>query len=125
VLGTTRTVYEWCGAPPYDVNQQGGLTLNTTGLLEPDNYTIELLFQYFSNTGWRKITDHRNRTADGGFYISPEHRLDVYPITRTLVTTALYPSNWYRVVLSCFVNYRTTKDRSASEHKCSFFLDTS
>jgi hypothetical protein len=124
VLGTTRTVYEWCGTPPYDVNQQGGLTLNTTSLIEPDNYTVELLFRYTGNSGWRKITDHKNRTTDSGFYISPDHKIDVYPITRDFNRTTTLPNIWYRVVLSCFVKNGKKMVRGYLNSKLEFESET-
>jgi hypothetical protein len=43
VFGSTRTVYHFDGAtPPAD---QGGLSLNTTGLVANNSYSVEMLFE--------------------------------------------------------------------------------
>src|SRR4051812_17915802 len=44
VFGQQRPVFKWDGnASP--VNEQAGLTLNTSGLVAPTSYTLELVFE--------------------------------------------------------------------------------
>jgi len=81
VFGETRTVYAFNGhASP--VNEQAGLTLNTTGLIAPDNYSIEMVSSFSDRNGaWRRLIDVQNRQSDEGFYVDPSNTLDVYPVS--------------------------------------------
>jgi hypothetical protein len=99
VLGVSRSVYEWSGTEPFDSNLQGGLTLNTTGLIEYDNYSVEILFRFFRDSSrYRKITDHQNRLSDEGLYVSASGLFNVYPATTGNIIYT--PNQWYRVVLT-------------------------
>src|SRR5262249_55474519 len=79
VYGQMRTVYRWDGnALPF--TQQAGLSLPTAGLISANNYSIEMVFQFFDRPdAWRRILDPFNRTSDYGFYVNPDNRLYVYP----------------------------------------------
>ena len=80
VYGQQRPVYRWDGnALPF--TQQAGLTLPTAGLFPANNYSVELVFQFFEQPdSWRRILDGRNRTDDAGFYVDSDNRLAVYPV---------------------------------------------
>lgn len=60
---------------------QGGLTLNTTGLLSSNSvYSLEMVFKFTQrDSAWRRIVDTDSRTLDAGFYVDPSNNLDVYP----------------------------------------------
>ncbi len=80
VYGQPRTVYAFTGDnAPAD---QAGLSLDTTGLLPPSNYSAELVFEFFDRTSeWRRIIDVEGRTSDDGFYVDPSNALDIFPVT--------------------------------------------
>jgi hypothetical protein len=78
LYGHTRQVYHFDGnTTPSD---QGGLSLNTTGLVPTDNYSVEMVFSFSSSSGWRRILDVQNRQSDNGFYVDPNSQLDVFPV---------------------------------------------
>jgi hypothetical protein len=95
VFGSPRTVFQWTGnATP--INQQAGLTLNTTGLLTPTSYTMELVFEFTQDTGtWRRIFDTTGRMADTGFYVEPGDRLQVY---NDVTGTTLFTTNVFHYI---------------------------
>lgn len=81
VFGNSRTVYNYTGnASP--VLQQGGLTLDTTGLLDSNSaWSAEIDFKFNEkNEAWRRIIDVQDRTSDNGFYVDPNNHLQVYPV---------------------------------------------
>jgi hypothetical protein len=81
VFGATQQVWNFGGAnsPPAD---QGGLTLDTTGLLTSNNvYSLEIVFKFNDrDNAWRRIVDVSSRQSDNGFYVDPNNNLDVYPV---------------------------------------------
>ena len=84
VFGHSRTVYNYTGnaSPP---NQQGGLTLDTTGLLTSNSaWSSELDFKFNErDNNWRRIIDVQDRTTDNGFYVDPSNHLNVFPVAGT------------------------------------------
>ncbi len=104
VNGSSQRVYTWggVGASP---DTQGGFSLDTTGLLSYDNYSVEMVFRFNElaqfGGGWRRIIDTQNRQSDNGFYVAPELVLEVYPVVdgHTLFTTG----DFHNVVLTNFV----------------------
>ena len=105
VNGSMQPVFHWQGnAVP--ATEQAGLTLNTTGLVQYENYSVELTFEFLqpaqAGGGWRRIIDTQNRQSDNGFYVDPGNHLQVYPVVTgsTLFTTP----GFHDVVLSNFVN---------------------
>ena len=80
-LGTssfTGGVYNWTGASEPTADQ-GGLTFDSTGLLNPTSYTVALNFKFNEgNNAWRRIVDVQNRQSDNGFYVDPNNNLDVF-----------------------------------------------
>jgi hypothetical protein len=104
VNGNVQPVFHWQGnaAPP---TQQAGLTLDTTGLVQYENYSLELVFEFLqpaqAGGGWRRIVDTQNRQSDNGFYVDPGNHLQVYPVITgsTLFTTP----GFHDVVLTNFV----------------------
>ena len=81
VFGATQQVWNFGGANSPDTSQ-GGLTLDTTGLLTSNSvYSLELVFKFNDrDNAWRRIVDVSSRTTDAGFYVDPSNNLDVYPI---------------------------------------------
>jgi hypothetical protein len=81
VFGSPRTVWAFNGAAS-PVTSQAGVTLNTTGLLTPDSYSVDMVFEFFDGAGaWRRIIDVQNRQSDSGFYVNPSNDLAVYPVS--------------------------------------------
>jgi hypothetical protein len=80
VFGHTQIVYRFSGNadPP---NQQAGLSFdNRRGLLNKDNYTIEIVFVFDQHDNqWRRIVDVEDRQSDNGFYADPSNHLQIYP----------------------------------------------
>jgi hypothetical protein len=98
VFGNTRTVYHFTGSTT--PSQQGGLTLNTTGLLSSDSsWSAEIDFEFFDRTNaWRRILDVQNRASDNGFYVDPGNHLDIYPVAGTADT--FNTDTYYKVFIS-------------------------
>lgn len=104
VNGNSQRVYTWGGVGSSPTTQ-GGFSLDTTGLLSYDNYSVELVFRFNERAqfggGWRRILDTQNRQSDNGFYVAPENVLEVYPVVdgQTVFTTG----DFHSVVLTNFV----------------------
>jgi hypothetical protein len=104
VNGSSQRVYTWAGngASP---TTQGGFSLDTTGLVSYDNYSVELVFRFSElaqfGGGWRRILDTQNRVSDNGFYVAPNNFLQVFPVVdgHTTFTTG----DFHSVVLTNFV----------------------
>lgn len=81
VLGVNQYVWSF-DENDNPTNQQAGLTLNTTGLVAPTNYSVDLVFLFTQRDGgWRRIIDVEHRQSDNGFYVNPQNNLHVYPIS--------------------------------------------
>jgi len=104
VNGSSQRVYTWGGVGS-SPSTQGGLSLDTTGLLSYDNYSLEMVFRFNElaqfGGGWRRIVDTQNRQSDNGFYVAPDNVLEVYPVVdgHTVFTTG----DFHNVVLTNFV----------------------
>lgn len=78
VFGQQDTVYRFDGnASP--ATEQAGFSLNTTGLLTPNNYSVEMVFSFDGTTGYRRVIDVQDRQSDNGFYVDPSSHLNVFP----------------------------------------------
>jgi hypothetical protein len=99
VYGQSRTVFDYQGnADP--ASQQAGLSLNTTGLIPANNYSVEMVFQFRENpNAWRRILDVQGRTSDNGFYVDPGNNLNVYP-TSGVGSTTFTNNQFHHVVLT-------------------------
>ena len=79
VFGNSVRVFNFVGTQANE--QQAGLTLNTSGLLPSDFYSVEIVFKFTErDNAWRRIVDVQNRQSDNGFYVDPANRLDIYPV---------------------------------------------
>ena len=97
LYGQTRQVYQFSGnASP--ASDQGGLTLGTSGLVASNQYSVEMVFQFVDNSGWRRILDVQNRQSDNGFYVDPSSHLDVFPVVGG--TTNFTANAFHDVVLT-------------------------
>lgn len=105
VNGSSQQVFHWRGHGD-DPTMQAGLTLDATGLVSYDNYSISMTFEFLTASefggGWRRIVDTQNRQSDNGFYVDPNNFLQVYPVV-TGSTTFTTPG-FHEVVLSNLVN---------------------
>ena len=82
VLGQTRTVY-----------QLAGLHLRPGALLNPNSYSIEILFAFTEGpNARRRILDVAERTSDGGLSLNPNKRLE---LSRLRTGAYAYPSGQY------------------------------
>lgn len=80
VLGTTKTVYRFDGNKG-PVNEQAGLSMNTTGLIAGNAYSVDIVFSFDANDAtWERILDASNRSSDNGFYVEPGNKLQIYPV---------------------------------------------
>jgi hypothetical protein len=98
ISGQNRRVYHWDGnaSPP---NQQAGLSLDTTGVIPTNDYSVELVFEFLEgNNAWRRIVDVQDRTSDNGFYVDPSNHLNVFPVGDG--TTAWTNNAFHHVVLT-------------------------
>ncbi len=98
VFGQNRRVYRWDGnrSPP---NQQAGLSLDTTGVIPTNDYSVELVFEFLEgNNAWRRIVDVQARTSDHGFYVDPSNHLNVFPVGGD--TTAWTNNVFHHIVLT-------------------------
>lgn len=134
VFGTSRTVYQFNGvnSPPED---QGGLQLDTTGLISSNTYSVEIVFELDQrNDAWRRILDSLDRQSDSGFYVDPSNNLDVYPVGGT--SSAFVTGQFFDVFLTVdssntVTGYisgaqqftETTAVMDLSTHYLNFFLD--
>jgi hypothetical protein len=73
-------VYNWTGTK-FPTTDRGGLTFDSTGLLNPTSYTVDLRFKFNEGANaWRRIVDVQNRQSDNGFYVNPSNNLDIFPV---------------------------------------------
>ncbi len=78
VFGQGRTVYHFNGSTV--PANQAGLTLNTTGLLTPNNYSAEIVVELLDRpNSYRRLLDVQNRQSDAGFYVNPGNNLELFP----------------------------------------------
>ena len=96
VNGSSQRVFHWHG-DGMDPANNAGLTLDATGLVAYDNYSLELTFEFLEAAQF----DTQSRQSDNGFYVEPGNALQVYPVVTgsTIFTT----SGFHSVVLSNFV----------------------
>jgi Concanavalin A-like lectin/glucanases superfamily len=81
VLGSNRTVWAFDGTdfPP---NLQAGLTIDTTGLVSPISYSVDMVFLFTEHqNNWRRIINANNRQTDSGFYVNDTNSLQFYPVS--------------------------------------------
>jgi hypothetical protein len=81
VNGNSQQVWNFVGVG-LPVTGQGGLTLDTTGLLTSNStYSLEMVFKFTQGVNtWRRIVDVSSRGTDNGFYVDPSNNLDIYPV---------------------------------------------
>jgi hypothetical protein len=95
VFGNPRTVWDFDGtnAPS---TLDAGLTVDTTGLVAPQSYSVDMVFLFKERDGqWRRIIDVQNRQSDTGFYVDPSDNLDIFPVSGS---TADWTNNVYHHV---------------------------
>ncbi len=78
VFGNDQTTYHFDGAAT-PVDDQGGLQFDTTGLISPNEYSVEMVVELTGSTGWRRLLDSLDRQSDDGLYIDPSNNLDSFP----------------------------------------------
>jgi hypothetical protein len=101
VFGQERRVFRWDGNS-YPPEEQAGLTLAAAGLVFPNTYSVEMLFEFTEDVGgWRRILDVQDRVSDNGGYVSPASHLQIYENGELAEgTTPFVPHVFYHVVLT-------------------------
>jgi hypothetical protein len=92
VLGNSRTVWRFNGSatPPAS---QAGLMVNTTGLITPESYSIDMVLEFFDRQSqYRRLIDVQNRQSDNGAYVDPSNNLDIFPVSGS---SAAWTNNIY------------------------------
>ena len=80
VFGQNRTVFRTDGNSANA--EQAGLTLDTTGLVPSDSYSVEMVFEFLDgNDEWRRIIDVEDRQSDSGFYVNPDNNIEIFPVS--------------------------------------------
>ena len=98
VFGSAHSVFKWNGTN-LPTSDQAGLSLDTTGLLPVNNYSVEMVFEFTQrDNAWRRIIDVQNRQSDAGFYVDPSNNLDVYPVAGS--SSAFTNNVFHHVVLT-------------------------
>lgn len=98
VFGNSRTVYNYTGSNS-PATQQGGLTLDTTGLLGSNAaWSAEVDFKFNAASGWRRIIDVQDRSSDNGFYVDPSSHLDIFPVAGP--TDPFNANTYYKVFVA-------------------------
>lgn len=91
VLGQPRTVYQLASRNP---TANAGFSFNSTNLLNPTTYSVELLFTFTEGQGTRRrLIDVLDRTTDRGIYANPNNQIEFAALnarTTTTLTTGTY-----------------------------------
>lgn len=75
VMGQSHSVYVTSG----NSSQQGGLTLDTTGLVSANNYSVEMVLAVTGgNSSWKRL--FQSGINDNGLYLNVNNRLDTYAL---------------------------------------------
>lgn len=100
VFGVNRRVYEF-GGNAFPASEQGGLSLDTTGLVAGNDYSVELVFKFFDgDSQYRRILDVEDRQADNGFYVAPSNNLSIYENADFTGTHSYVNDAYHHVVLT-------------------------
>ena len=97
VFGQPDTVYRFQGDASPATNQ-GGLLLNTAGMIPVNDYSIEMVISMDQTSSWRRILGVSDRTVDTGFYVYNGH-LQVYPDTG-VGPNPFNAGTWHHIILS-------------------------
>ena len=96
-LGAGHYVYRFSGNRS-PVTDQAGLSLNTTGLVPTNSYSVEVAVNFDSHGGaWDRLIDVSDRQTDNGLYVDPSNHLQVYPI---IAGTDPYTDGYRDVILT-------------------------
>jgi hypothetical protein len=135
VFGQSRNVYRFDGNA--NATQNAGLTLDTTGLVSPTNYSVEFVFQFTQTPFWRKVLDFNDRSGEPGLYIDPNSKVTLLGagtgsasfLTNTyyhLLLTNASGTNQAKAYLNGVLQFTTisnTADISNSGDLLHFFVD--
>lgn len=100
-FGVSRPVYRFAGDLAGGASSaalEGGLQLNTTGLIPSNSYSVEMVFSLDQVNGYRRITETQNRTSDNGFYVISS-ALQEFP-QATSALNGFAANTYYDVVLT-------------------------
>src|SRR5262245_10539325 len=82
VFGNSRNTYHFDGGT--SPSDQGGLQLDTNGLIGTNDYSVEMVFKLDDRNGaFRRVLDSQDRGSDNGLYIDPSNHIAVYPAAGT------------------------------------------
>lgn len=83
VKGQSQRVFRWSG-DGLRSQDNAGLKLDTTGLVNYSSYSVALTFEFASQAvhggGWRRVIDTQNRQSDNGFYVNPNNLLELVQV---------------------------------------------
>ncbi|MFO1325751.1 MAG: hypothetical protein U1F56_00210 [Rubrivivax sp.] len=86
VHGQSQTVYRFSGVGDPS-SSQAGLSLSTTGLVDPSRYVLSMTFEIFEPAafggGWIRLVDTEARQSDNGLYLSPTPQTVVTTVQNT------------------------------------------
>lgn len=97
VFGQMDSVYRFLGNST-PTSQQAGFTLNVSGLITPNSYSVELVFSFDGLGGYRRILDTFDRQSDSGFYVDPGSHLNVFPNSGSGPNT--FTAGYHHVILT-------------------------
>lgn len=137
-FGVARTVYRFAGDQANSASSaglEGGLQLNTTGLISSNSYSVEMVVSLDRVDGYRRLVETQNRASDNGFYVH-DGGLHEFPQTPS-VLTGFAANTYYDVVLtvnsntvSAYLNATpyftvTSSDSNIATNFMNLFLDNS
>ncbi|MCE9545921.1 MAG: LamG domain-containing protein [Planctomycetia bacterium] len=105
VFGQSRRVYHSDGNAVDGLggaSEQAGLSLDTTGGIPTNSYSIEMVFSISNASGFRRILSVDNRSTDSGFYVNPFDQLDVFELGVGAITgdSGFTANEYHHVVLT-------------------------
>jgi hypothetical protein len=138
VFGGSHSVYNYVGNTT--PASQAGLSLNTTGLVAANDYSVQMVMSVNNingdGSGWVRLLDVQNRTSDNGLYYDPSHQVDIYPVTAggAVVTDNTFedvvltvaPDNTVKAYLNHVLAFTTTTgvmEINNPDNIMNFFLD--
>jgi hypothetical protein len=84
--------------PVLSFPKDNGLQLKPSRGVVGTSYTIVVLFEFASDTLWRRIIDFSNSATDTGLYVDPSGDLSFYPYATG--TDPIAAGTWVQVVLT-------------------------
>ncbi len=100
LYGANRTTYNTLGSA--GAGNNAGLSLDASTLVPANSYSLEMVVSFSNSGGWRKLADVSGRASDGGYYIDPASKLNIYP--NFSGTTVMNTGTYYYLALTVASN---------------------